>query len=627
MKRTFKGLLAAAGLAFFGLGSLLTTQSANAALVTCSVIQPGSAFTWPLGTNAQKCGTVDAAKATSIYNALNSIGATYPNALTQMNALLVPVFFFKNKQDFDDSFNTEIGTPLNVGYPNPGPSAQTASLTGKNTAGVPKFTVVFQEITFNAAQVNVSDLGNKAVHEVGHSLDYAYSAVAGIGSTTAMASDGIGFTDHYDFDYLALNELPPCGANSLFGGRKDGNGVFFCGVNGTGPVLTAPYAGKLNKQVIQLAFPQTLNTAPPWKEYFSEVFAIQAGFPDSGLDGLSIYLTKTQNPSRFACISKVVDKLAKTGQYPSPAELEAATPVPCYTKPFIPVAPVVLPSGISCGAANLYDQGALFTYPTHLRQSQYVYCGATPANYKDQARQVLANMTGDVFNQKTYMKNWFLTNNVSLYVFKDASDAIAYFGAGVLPASITNNEVYGYTLEAPVGNARTKFVLVFERAKNASGVMVDLSGTIFSGSAHHYTGRMINAIRGRLAKNANYIAAFNQDKTAYNAKATCTVLPTACSGGVVLAQYQGMTNLNILLAMHPKYVDRKYFALDANNEYGSLFAEQYAVFRFNSGENIDGIDSFLNVNTQFGKCTQALVNSFYTNGVFTRADATCPVIQ
>lgn len=632
MKRTFSRALAVAGLAFSSFGALLIATPSHATVVTCSAVQPGSALTWPQGTNTQKCGTVDSAKANTIYNALNSFGATYPDALSQMNAagLRTPVFFFKNKQDFDDSFNSIIGTPLGIAYPNPAPTAQTASFTGRTVPGVPKYTVIFQEITVNNQVKSVADLGNKALHEVGHSLDYAYRAVPGVGSTTARASDGTGFTDHYDFDYLALNQLPPCGPSSLFGGRQDPAGTFFCGANGTGALLTGSYAGKLNRQVLQAAFPETLATAPPYKEYFPEVFAILAGYPDSGLDGLSIYLTKTQNPARFACISKVVDKLAKTGSYPSAAELEAATPVPCYTKPYLPAAPVLLPSGISCGPANLFDQGASFTYPTHLRQSHYVYCGAGstfPVNYKDQARLVLANMTGDVFTQKTYMKNWFLTNNASLYVFKDANDAIAYFGPGVLPSTITNNEVYGYTLEAPVGNARTKFVLIFERAKNASGVMVDLNGTQFAGSGHHFTGRMINTIRGRLAKNPNYINAFNQDVNAYNAKPTCTVLPAACSNGVVLPAYQGMLNLNILLSMHPKYVARQYFALDSKGEYGSLFAEQYAMFRFNAGENIDGIDTYLNVTLQFGKCTQALVNSFYTNGVFTRADSTCPVIQ
>ena len=374
--------------------------------------------------------------------------------------------------------------------------------------------------------------------------------------------------------------------------------------------------------MLQQAWGPQLTVLP--KENWSEAFAVITGNLD-GTANTTQDLDYFYSSGRFTCSKLVVSTAVTTGAFPTVAALENAG---CYKVPTVTGS--TMPSGLLC---TLVEQGTTFGYPYKSRFGQYVYCGATPATYKFGAGgDNLQNMPGDVFGT-SYMKNRFQTNNVTLYVFRDYLDAQARLGAAALPADIGNAFKYGAIQEtAGVGSARTKFIVVFERVKDGSGNWVAVPSQQFSGALMHYAGRMVDFLSQRFSGSFAFTQAYIRDRTDYNAKPTCQVLSFMCVNNVVVAPYNqapyaGKSNLERLLIWRPEYT--KYFMdSEVAGQYRGLIAEEIAIRVLNSGENLNGVDTYLNSTTQFGKCTFLYSKALYdTFGLPTAADLTannCP---
>jgi len=112
-----------------------------------------------------------------------------------------------------------------------------------------------------------------------------------------------------------------------------------------------------------------------------------------------------------------------------------------------------------------------------------------------------------------------------------------------------------------------------------------------------------------LSQRAVFATAFTKDRTAFDAKATCTIFPSpVCVGGVVQSPYTGKTNWEILTTLYP---DLAGTASINTNQY--LFAEQVPIIVFSTSGTANGgtrkpMDDRL---FHFNKCTQLYTDKMY----------------
>ncbi|NJL71379.1 MAG: hypothetical protein HC888_07065 [Candidatus Competibacteraceae bacterium] len=91
---------------------------------------------------------------------------------------------------------------------------------------------------------------------------------------------------------------------------------------------------------------------------------------------------------------------------------------------------------------------------------------------------------------------------------------------------------------------------------------------------------------------------------------TASLSPSLVVAPYNQAPYAGKTNLERLLIWRPEYT--KYFMdSEVAGQYRGLFAEGVAMSVLGSGENLNGVDTYLNTTTQFGKCTRLYSKARY----------------
>ena len=265
-----------------------------------------------------------------------------------------------------------------------------------------------------------------------------------------------------------------------------------------------------------------------------------------------------------------------------------------YVAPFVPA------------GCTLFTK-ASFPYPYTPGAGQYVYCGANPATYRTIAGDALMNLpfggTSSMLRQK------FEANNVTLYVFQSPQDAQAKLGAVNIPNSVVAAGILGTTVDSPAGPATTKFMAVWEKYINNSGVLVPVETTVaqttdhtnnrFLGAVTHETGHIMDYLYKALGVGTTYYsdsinAIYTADLNGFNAKPKCQLFPTICVNNVPQPPYNTMTNLNILLSFNPSYA-RYFTALSGNGKYRELISEEVAIIKNGTHGGISGdLDDWIN---------------------------------
>lgn len=216
MKRTFKSLLAIAGLAFIGLGSLLTATPAQAAPPTCSavLIPPGNA--WPRdGQHAFRCKNASNVQPTDARTAEYFLNIQ--NLPVKVKDILisrgVKFFFFNNRNEANDYFNA---TAPYAGQPN-GVFASTTARCGQtgykpnydifgNPAGQDIAVAIYDTCSFVPIPPGTSqnpDLKRIPYHEAGHAFDFALASQKSSQRSTPT-SGSAGFVNFFSSDKTNL---------------------------------------------------------------------------------------------------------------------------------------------------------------------------------------------------------------------------------------------------------------------------------------------------------------------------------------------------------------------------------------------------------------------------------------
>ncbi len=144
MKRTFKSLLAAAGLAFIGLGAASPAFAVPTNGVP--VIQNGITCVpringnYPENGHINRCGTATAAKLGQMVTATQGLAVTAPNALTQLTNFHTQapqqIYLFGTQAEYNTFFGAQ---------PHPQPSSvNSVGLSSYTAGGIPVFIAVFE---------------------------------------------------------------------------------------------------------------------------------------------------------------------------------------------------------------------------------------------------------------------------------------------------------------------------------------------------------------------------------------------------------------------------------------------------------------------------------------------------
>lgn len=209
MKRTFKSLLAAAALAFVGLGSLLTATPAHA-VVTCSNAS-GTGYPY-VGSNGQSyaklCFSDTGNRRGDVFNSIKNLPAVPKQKLEAAGTIF---FFFDTRADAVAYFNAT--APYNWMGVNTGGFAAPTSRCGNTgfyyiLGAIYNVTMVYNNCTLDQTPgVPSTQLLNPAIkrttlHEAGHAFDNAITALNG--SATGFPSKRAGFLSLYSGDKLVL---------------------------------------------------------------------------------------------------------------------------------------------------------------------------------------------------------------------------------------------------------------------------------------------------------------------------------------------------------------------------------------------------------------------------------------
>jgi len=595
MKRTFKSLLAAAGLVFIGLGF---TSPARAAL-TVTPVQlgaPGHEITcyarwgdvpanWPddgtSPTNSHYiyCGEAIASLPANPTQAqLLSLGLTAKNALTVLpthvktllQSQFVTLIIYKDvNQDFASK---------NLPVP---PAIQNLSAFSKVSPFPPSTTIyeksrtgVVNDVTFNTR------------HEMGHHYQHfkAPGNLANSATYKALVAR--------DLEYMDI--------------RTPGNTYRTTHSYFLTDYVSGPSEGRSG-----------------YEELFAEQFALAPNLPGTSLP-TNIRPFDPISRDNFMCSQAYVTAHRERGvdpvkadfdRYNTPADPDVNYRCNIYRKPLVPA------------GCSLFTQTSTFPYPYHPGTGNYVYCGTTPATYRfpagDYLKDRLPNATGSSF-----LRDKFQNSNITLYVFTSAADAQAKLGAANIPAAALQPGSLGWTQTNPQpigGQTPNKFIAVWEKwiPWGSTTALVPVETTVatdgtpnrFRSAVGQQAGRMTDYLSGSLnsttalSQRAVFATAFTKDRTAFDAKATCTIFPShVCVGGVVQSPYTGKTNWEILTTLYP---DLAGTASINTNQY--LFAEQVPIIVFSTSGTANGgtrkpMDDRL---FHFNKCTQLYTDKMY----------------
>lgn len=222
MKRTIRSLLAAAGIAFIGLGSLLVATPASAA-VNCALKNTGTRY--PTATaNAWLCGPSNVNRENSVWNAVSNLPLGVRNKLQSRN---VDVYYFNNRMEANEYFLN------NAPFNNINWVGQYALSSGR--CGDTNYSPVLRKIVVaiydncifgsNPPTPNAS-LQRGTTHEMGHAYDYAIGDEVGTDEITYVSkrpSHRPGFntlrvTDRNQFTPFNWSSyLPPARVNYICG--------------------------------------------------------------------------------------------------------------------------------------------------------------------------------------------------------------------------------------------------------------------------------------------------------------------------------------------------------------------------------------------------------------------------
>ena len=536
MKRTFRSLLAAAGLAFVGLGSLLSASPAQAFTeqnfpqsgIDCFQRNNG---VFPENGHIRRCGTASVAAVNAVVAAIQAMGNANSTNAPNLRDTLEASYVNANNQIFIFGTQAEYNTWF-TGITHPIPSGPgTVGLTAYSSAtpGLPVFTVAFEKIFVPGMIVTV--VPNSVIHEFGHHADYYYRGVV---ANPALVTDSTLFRDQVYFDRQKIDLLTPCNAagTGYFNGKQDSGGAWICTSNGAGATLSAAYVGRFNQQILKISNPYFFDTTTAtgkYKETIAEQTAADTGNPDNAPQKVDDYYKF----DFFACSRKVTDTLNKTGTLPNTATyLEA---VGCYKRPTTTFA----------GCA-LYTKAG-FPFPYLTSSAQLVFCGvANPLTYGERAGDKWQNLP-NANPSTSMMRQRFETENISLYVFPNADIAKAQMGAA-LPSSVLNPGVISYTQLNIVAPARTRFIVLFEQVKQPNGTFLATNTTLFSAYHNQENGRVVDFLFGGGASDSTvYKTYYQKDFTNYNNVAVnppCVLYSAQniCSGGVPAGIYAGKTN-------------------------------------------------------------------------------------
>lgn len=333
MKRTFKSLLAAAALAFVGLGSLLISTPAHA-VPTCVLKNTGTLY--PTATaNAWWCGPTNVNRENAVWNAVSSLPLGVRNKLQSRN---VDVYYFKNRAEGNDYFaNT---APFNN-------SAWSGNYQAYGRCGNTNYSTqlrklvvsIYDDCTIgtNPPTPNLS-LQRGTLHEMGHAYDYAIGDAHG-GSDTDVVdyrpSHRPGFTTLLNTD---RNQYTPFNW-STYSAQSKVN--YICSIFGTaapnalevdlggtpGAVCSNPsvangsYGTMLPKDIAIQKGPYFLNDQ---EEAFAELFVIEflGNNSSPSLPLVDRYLAIGVSPVRtMNCLRRTVNAWLNTGARPTNAVL------------------------------------------------------------------------------------------------------------------------------------------------------------------------------------------------------------------------------------------------------------------------------------------------------------------
>jgi hypothetical protein len=211
MKRTFKSLLAAAALAFIGLGSLLTATPAQA-VVTCQ--KPSGPAGYPytkqdgsVGDFALYCFSDPNNHRKTVFDAVHALD---PDVKLMMQNASVKIFFFQTRADAVDYFNNTFPYNTLGGGGFAGPTTMCGNTGFSYILGVRTIASMAYDtcrLDQNTAAQPAQDLANPElartiVHESGH----AFSAVISNGATPKASSTA--FTTLFNYDRQQMSSPP-----------------------------------------------------------------------------------------------------------------------------------------------------------------------------------------------------------------------------------------------------------------------------------------------------------------------------------------------------------------------------------------------------------------------------------
>lgn len=649
MKRKFKSLLAVVGLAFIGLGSLLTATSAQAVVengnsitqngVTCTPRINGN---YPDDGRFYYCGdpALPDSHKYGFGPSLQAIPSAYTKA--QMSSQNTNILVFCTEREFELYFG------LAPTFPD-ADLRQIASFYEPNSNQLVLFQYLISRgqscaTPTGALAANKIAVYNNAYnnmrHEIGHFVDDKISVPASTAKNSQLKTSPGGITTLYgkyiNADIAFFNNRllrTPC-TNSFF--TSSTRDVFINAAGVLTPVcagttLNAELSGKTNFEILQKISPYYFSEyeAPlnNRREQFSETFPISLALTGSQPAGsaANFYLT-----NHFSCAKAYTRARANTGLAPVKADFDAYInpndPDPnfrcnSYVAPFVPA---------SCAFASKTG----FNYPYRPGYDQYVYCGDTGLTYTTIAGDVLVNLPNSAGS--SFLRDKFQQSNITLYVFKSAADAQAKLGAANIPAAALQPGILGWTQTNPQpepvsGVTPNKFIAVWERYTpwgSPVGTLVSMETTPaasdstpnrFRSAVSQQAGRTTDALSGSLnlggtntpvsQRTVFSTTAFTKDRTTFDAKATCTVfIAPVCVGGVVQAPYTGQTNWQILTTLYPDVAGTPSIN---TNQY--LFAEQVPIIAFSTAGTANGgtrkpMDDRL---FHFNNCTKLYTETVY----------------
>jgi hypothetical protein len=223
------------------------------ARVTCHDVTQGS--TWPGGVSTQYCGSASESNGVSMYEMLNALQGSAPNAFVQFGRYKAPFYLFHDFAEFHENYPSVAA-----------PSPYAFDFTVYKGTSAPKYSVVLEVA------------GNGQENQY---IQHATAVGAGLWTYYFYGSEMHLDADELSADWTALNELSNCGTNNdelgVFTGYQAENDRYICnGSFGQGHSLNTGFSGT-NKKVLGEAWPFVFNYQDT---IWAEELASYTGFTD-----------------------------------------------------------------------------------------------------------------------------------------------------------------------------------------------------------------------------------------------------------------------------------------------------------------------------------------------------------